>query len=268
MDLTIFRNVNSIELAIYKKPTSADITIHYTSNHPWEHKKAAYTYHINRALTLPITEQARAQEWVNISSMAKANGFPIKLVQEMKDREIEKLTRQDNDKHERHKKGNSKKWAIFTYHSPMIRKVTSLFKGTDIRIAFRTTNTIQQQLAHKTSDKNPSGIYEIKCSTCQKKYVGQSGRPITVRHKEHIQYIKNCNPISAYAAHILENRHEFGTAEDTLQLIRPCRKGSRMNQWENLYIQTYRQQGKLIDEQQVSEENPLYRQALPPSGRS
>ena len=79
LDPTIFRNTNSIELGIYKKPTSAAITIHYTSNHPWEHKKAAYTYYINRALTLPITEQARVQEWLNISSMAKTNGFPKKI---------------------------------------------------------------------------------------------------------------------------------------------------------------------------------------------
>jgi len=35
LDLTIYRNTNSIELGIYKKPTSADITIHYTSNHPF-----------------------------------------------------------------------------------------------------------------------------------------------------------------------------------------------------------------------------------------
>jgi len=28
--------------------------------------------------------------------MAKTNGFPKKIIQEMKDREIEKLTRQDN----------------------------------------------------------------------------------------------------------------------------------------------------------------------------
>ena len=143
-------------------------------------------------------------------------------------------------------------------------------EGNQIIQGYRHQNSIQDQQHDtattdaKKSDKNPSGIYEIKCNTCQNKYVGQSGRPITVRHKEHIRYIKNCNPISAYAAHILHNRHEFGTVEDTLQLIRSCRKGSRMNQWENLYIQTYRQQGRLIDEQQVSEENPLYKQALPP----
>ena len=72
---------------------------------------------------------------------------------------------------------------------------------TDINIAFKANNAIYQQLAQKADNKNPSGIYEIKCNTWSKNYVGQSGRPITIRHKEHISYIKTNNPISAYATH-------------------------------------------------------------------
>ena len=99
---------------------------------------------------------------------------------------------------------------------------------------------------------------EIKCNTCSKNYVGQSGRLITIRHKEHIRYIKTNNPASAYATHMLNNRHEYGTANDTLKLIQPCRKSKKMNNWENMYIQIYRQQNLLITEQQVNEPNPLY----------
>jgi len=54
-----------------------------------------------------------------------------------------------------------------------------------VNIAFRA-NTIYQQLARKTDNINPSGVYEIKCNTCSKNYVEQSGTPITIRHKEHI----------------------------------------------------------------------------------
>jgi hypothetical protein len=107
----------------------------------------------------------------------------------------------------------------FTYHSPIVRKITNLFNNTEIHIAFKSTNTIYQQLTEKTKNKNPSGIYEIKCNTCNKKYVGQSGRPITTRHREHIHYIRSNNTSSAYAAHILNNIHEYGTADNTLQLI-------------------------------------------------
>jgi hypothetical protein len=160
-----------------------------------------------------------------------------------------------------------KKWVTFTYHSPIIRKVTNLFKNTEIRIAFRATNTIYQQLAERTQNKNPSRIYEVKCKTCNKKYVGQSGRPITTRHKEHIRYIRSNNTTSAYAAHILNNRHENGTAENTLKLINPCRKGQKMNNWENLHIQIYHQLDRLITEQQVNKPNPLYELAQPPQHR-
>jgi hypothetical protein len=41
-------------------------------------------------------------------------------------------------------------------------------------------------------------------------------------------------------------------------LIQPCRKGQKINIWENLYIQMFRQLDRLITEQQVNDPNPLY----------
>jgi len=81
---------------------------------------------------------------------------------------------------------------------------------------------------------------------------------------EHIRYIRSNNTTSAYAAHILNNGHEYGTAENTLKLIHPCRKEQETNNWENLYIQMYCQLDRLITEQQVNDPNPLYELAQPP----
>jgi hypothetical protein len=52
LDLCIIRKTNKLETDIYRKPTTTDITINYISNHPTEHKLAAYCYHINRMLSL------------------------------------------------------------------------------------------------------------------------------------------------------------------------------------------------------------------------
>jgi len=41
---------------------------------------------------------------------------------------------------------------------------------------------------------------------------------ITTRFKEHLRYIKNNDPQSAYAMHILNSRHEYGPEIKTLQL--------------------------------------------------
>jgi len=67
---------------------------------------------------------------------------------------------------------HNKKWVTFTYFSP-IRRITNIFKHSNLNIAFRATNTIQQQLTEKPTNKKPSGIYKLKCNTCNNVYAGQ-----------------------------------------------------------------------------------------------
>jgi hypothetical protein len=151
---------------------------------------------------LPITEKAKKHEWKNILNTDQKNGFPINIVHDMKKKEITKQkNKQITTKERQMKHKQNKKLVIFTYHSPLVRKRANMFKNTDINIAFKAGNTIYQQLAQKADNSNPCGIYAIKCNTCNKNYVGQSGRHITTRHKDHIRYIKTNTPVSAYATH-------------------------------------------------------------------
>ena len=48
------------------------------------------------------------------------------------------------------------------------------------------------------------------------------------------------NPISAYALHILNNKHEYGNAGQTIQLIKPCNKGNKMNYFKFTYCRISR----------------------------
>ena len=57
--------------------------------------------------------------------------------------------------------------------------------------------------------------------------------------------------------HILDNRHEFGSAEETLKLLKPCRKDTKMNCWESLFMHIYHKQNILISEQQITDTNSL-----------
>jgi hypothetical protein len=150
-----------------------------------------------------------------------------------------------------------KTWVTFTFHSTSVCKVTNLFKRTNLNIAFRPTNTIHQQLSHKRNNNNPSGIYRIEWITCNMVYVRQSGRLISVRHKEQIRYIRNNNPTLPYAMHVIHNRHGFGPAESTLQLLKHCYNGTKMNIRESLYILAHHNQNLLISEQQIVDCNPL-----------
>jgi len=95
LDITIHRNNNNIDISIYRKPTGADTTIQFSSNHPYEHKIAAFKYYTNRMLTLPITEESKQEEWKTIITMAKNNGYPIGIKNDLR-------TKLTSNKHQQH----------------------------------------------------------------------------------------------------------------------------------------------------------------------
>ena len=158
LDFSIHRNDNNIDIGIYRKPTCTDTTIQFSSNHPYEHKVAAFNYYINRMIMLSIMEQSKQQEWKIVFEIARKNGFPTHIIHDLKKKMITKKQKQNITTTQR-----NKKWITFTYHSPLIRRITNLFKQTNLKIAFRATNTIHQQQTEKPAHKNPSGIYKLKC---------------------------------------------------------------------------------------------------------
>ena len=50
LDLSIHRNNNKLQLGIYRKPTQMGTTIHFMSNHPLDHKLAAYNFYTNNVI--------------------------------------------------------------------------------------------------------------------------------------------------------------------------------------------------------------------------
>jgi len=55
-----------------------------------------------------------------------------------------------------------------------------------------------------------------------------------------------------------KNKHEHAIMEETMELLKTCTKGSKMNCRESRCIHTHQQQGILIEEQKVNDFNPIY----------
>jgi len=225
----------------------------------------------NRMTSLPLTTDRKEIEWQKILSIAENNKFPFHHITKLK-----RYTQHKTHMEKTHDK--NKKWAIFTFHSPKVRKITNLFKQADIKIAFKNMNMVKQQTRPKdhgmTPDHNKSGIYKLKCKTCNKAYIGQTSCNLSLRFREHIRYIKNNDPQSAYAQHILQNIHEYGTLADTMTLLKPIHDSTKLIPYEQLFIQAFHHTGDLIDEQSATEHNPLFQLAtctkhhIPHSNRS
>lgn len=161
------------------------------------------------------------------------------------------------------------KWTTFTYTSPHIRKITNLFKHTNVKIALRCNNTILQLMKPDTKNNTPphnkSGIYKLTCNTCKLVYVGQTSQNLKLRFQEHKCYIRNNNPQSAYAQHILHNQHEYGPMDQLMTLLKPLNNTTVLIPYEQFFIQSLYQEDKLIPKQYPSEQNPLLQLATDPS---
>ena len=169
---------------------------------------------------LPLSKQNQKKEWQTILAIARNNSFPANKIIKLRKQIEHKRNRQETITNPEKKD----KWTTFTYYSPLIRKITNLLKNTDIPITLKSSNSLRLTNAEKkskTQEYKCRGIYALTCKTCNHKYIGQTSRDLNKRFQEHVRYIKKNNPQSAFAQHILHNRHEYGTIEEIMKLVDP-----------------------------------------------
>jgi len=261
LNLTIIRKTSHLEIDIYRKPTTYT-TIHFASLHPNEHKLAAYRYYIERMLSLPLNAERQQREWSTILHIARHNGFPPTIIQKLRHK-IEHKTKHTTTHSNMNK---NKKCSTFTYISPQIQKITSLFRNTNVKIAFRCWNTIGNQIKppkdNDTSAHNKCGIYQLTCNACKLAYVGQTSHSLKIQFQEHIRYIRSNNPQSAFALHILQNQHKYSHMNNIMTLLKPLNSPNMLIPYEQYYIQAFYREGKLIPKQYPGETNPLFQTVI------
>ena len=92
-------------------------------------------------ITLPITKQAQEQEWDKIFTIAQNSVFPKHTIHNLRKKLSANNKKKPLGDTQQITQGEDKKWITFTYHSPLIRKVTNLFKQTKLNIALKSTST-------------------------------------------------------------------------------------------------------------------------------
>jgi len=163
---------------------------------------------------------------------------------------------------------NNKKWTTFTFVSPRVCRITNLFKYTNVKVAFRCHNTLGR-LTKPTKDINTPphnkwGIYQLTCNSCNLSYVGQTSLNLKIRFQEHIRYVRNNNPQSAFAQHILHSQPEYGQMNNIMKGLKPLINRSMLTSYKQFYIQTFHQENKLILEQYPGEQNLLFQTSIHP----
>jgi hypothetical protein len=139
LDLSINKTGNNLQLGIYRKPPTTDLIIHNDSCHPFEHKKAAINFLVNRLNQYPLTHNNKHSEENIIRTILQNNNYPLNTIQ---------LAQKPPNKYNNIQK---RKWATFTYFRHQIRTITNLFKNTEVGASYKTKNNIKHLLKSKNN---------------------------------------------------------------------------------------------------------------------
>ena len=133
-------------------------------------------------------------------------------------------------------------------HIPHVTpRITKYLKSLDITPAHYSMNSLKSNLLNNQLEKidkmEKSGIYKIKCGDCNHVYIGQSGRNINIRIKEHFDLGKP----SQVADHMRDCNHH--TDSRNVEILHFSEKGRRMDLLEAFEIRSYSRRGPLINQQ-------------------
>jgi len=155
LDLTIIRGISKLEIDFHHKPTTTHTAIHFSSNHPNEHKLAACRYYIEKMLNLPLNAERQKREWLTILHIAQRNKYPPKILHKMR-RQIQHKTKHTTPPTNMN---NSKKLATFTFISPHIRRITYLFRNTSVKVmSLHCRKTYQTSIGPQSSTQQMGNL--------------------------------------------------------------------------------------------------------------
>ena len=96
--------------------------------------------------------------------------------------------------------------------------IPKLVKVLGINIVFKNTCTLKSLLIKNSPNQGAGCIYQVPCSQCNKVYLGQSGKELTVRLKQHKYNVRTGNMSSALFVHMNEFNHRIEW-QDAKELI-------------------------------------------------
>lgn len=176
----------SIKIKVYRKPTHTDQYLLWSSEHPTAHKLSVVRTLFYRASIITDT-QDREEEEKHIKQALKACQYPAWAINKGQ-REA-----QGNKKEDTRKKKGSKSENLGMVILPYVRGVTErvqrAMRKHRISTPVKPHVKMRQLLVHPKDqippEKKCDVIYEIPCQSCNKTYIGETGRQFSTRKKEH-----------------------------------------------------------------------------------
>jgi hypothetical protein len=199
LDIDIYRKTDgSLGHKVYRKPTHTNLYLQQNSHHHPANKQSVLTSLVHRATTL-CDQDSLPQELEFLTTVFKMNGYSIQQIRQAMDPTTP--TSKNEDK--------PTATAYLPYTQTTFGRLSRMLAKHNIKSVALPPRKIASYLppVKETLGLRTQGIYSIPCE-CGKVYVGQSGRTIQHRIKEHSRHIRLAQPDkSAVAEHSIKQDH-------------------------------------------------------------
>ena len=187
---------NTFSTTVYRKPTHTDQYLHWDSNHHITAKQSVFNTLAHRAKIVSSTQDKMDRELQHIKTALQHCQFPSWALNQWQHKfthpnQHNTTTNNNNNSSADNNKNNIT--IVVPYMPNTGEKFKKLCKKKGIQVHFKGTNTLRTALGNP-KDKDPKNnqtgiIYHYQCPqiNCPSAYIGESGRSLGERVKEHFK---------------------------------------------------------------------------------
>jgi hypothetical protein len=182
LDTIVIRENGQFCFKVYRKPSAANAFIHYFSQHQKNIKVSVLSSMFLRAFRI-CSPNYLNQEINTVKAIGKKLFYPDDLIEEscMK----AKRTFNSVDIIPPEPQENKRRPTLVIPYFEGISEINRLVKNFDIDLVYSYPSTIKSMLIKNSPSSRKGIIYSIPCGNYPKKYIGQTGRDLKIRLKEH-----------------------------------------------------------------------------------
>ena len=180
----------TLKTTVYRKKTHTDQYLAFDSNHPLNHKLGVVRTLLDRCSNVVSEEEDRKQEEEHVEQALRTCGYPKWAITRTKKSIAEQATRESKKKPPTlEDRLRSRGQVSVPYVAGISEGLARVFKRHKVQTTMKPCQSLRQALVHP-KDKRPledttDAVYRIPCKQCPKAYVGESGRRLGTRLKEH-----------------------------------------------------------------------------------
>ena len=208
---------------------------------------------VHRLIQVPMSKENFTKEFNLIKQIAINNGYNHKMIDSIYSRKSYKNAIKNVYPIIKEKCN----YNTLTFTGQASENIKSFLHKYEIKTAYKTNSSLGKLIKNNKDRINKyqkNGVYKLNCGSCNKSYIGQTGRSFQTRIKDHQDSFTKNNKHSTYADHLKSENHIFNNNFDILHVEQ---KGLKLNLLESLEINKLKNTPNLLNDKRDICPSPL-----------